>query len=340
LLLFAGKQGRKISDDAKPCQVINIRKGGLKRSDGMVDQRESNQVDDYIEQFTTDIQGRLSQVRQIIREAAPEAEETISYKMPTYVLNGNLVHFAAFENHLGLYPTPSGISAFGDDLANYKTAKGSVRFPHNEPLPLDLIRKIVEFRVTENRSVKAAKSRTPVKINVKKSTGKDWGEWFAVLKAEEAEKLLHSEIAELLTSTHSVPGWWAQTITVEFERLIGRRKVGQTGDGTFQTTTTKTMTGDLDQVFTLWLNQVLKTDHFNNQEFKEEPKISKSEKWRYWRVILKNGLKITASVGYKAADKSILSLTTEKLPDQNSIKEWKDYWTNYLKQLLSRGRGC
>ncbi len=300
----------------------------------MADHKEKNQVDDYIALFKPEIQERLSQVRQVIREAAPEAEETINYKMPTYVLNGNLVHFAAFENHLGLYPTPSGISAFSDELAIYKAAKGSVRFPHNEPLPLDLIRRIFEYRVTENRSAIKAKNQMQVKINVKKATGKDWDEWFALLKDEEAEKLAHSDIAELLTTKHNVPGWWAQTITVEFERQIGRRKVGQTGDGTFQTTTTKTMKGDLDQVFTLWLNQVRKTDHFNNQEFEEEPKISKSEKWRYWRVILKNGLKINVSVGYKAADKSILSLTTEKLPDQSSIKEWKDYWSNYIKDIV------
>jgi hypothetical protein len=197
-----------------------------------------------------------------------------------------------------------------------------------------LIRQIVEFRVTENRSTKKAKSRTQVKINVKKTTGKDWDEWFALLKNEEAENLSHIGIAELLTARHNVPGWWAQTITVEFERKIGRRKVGQTGDGTFQTKMTKTMKGDLDQVFNLWLNQVRKTDHFNNQEFEEEPKVSKSEKWRYWRVTLKNGLKIIASVGYKADNKSILSLTTDKLPDQNSIKEWKDYWSNYLKAIV------
>lgn len=300
----------------------------------MADLKERNQVDDYIAQFKPDIQGRLSKVRQIIREAAPEAEETISYKMPTYLLNGILFHFAAFENHLGLYPTPSGISAFSDELANYKAAKGSVRFPHSEPLPLDLIRKIVEFRVTENRRGKTAKSQDQVKINVKKSTGKEWDEWFSLLKVEEAEKLPHSEIAALLNSKHNVPGWWAQTITVEFERLIGRRKVGQAGDGTFQTTTTKTMKGDLDQVFNIWLNQARKTDRFNNQLIEEGPIISKSEKWRYWRVILKNGLRIVASVGYKTADKSILSLTTGKLPDQDSIKDWKNYWSNYLKGIV------
>ncbi len=300
----------------------------------MADRKERNQVDDYIAQFKPDIQGRLYQVRQIIREAAPEAEETISYKMPTYLLNGILFHFAAFENHLGLYPTPSGISAFSNELANYKAAKGSVRFPHSEPLPLDLIRKIVEFRVTENRKAKAAKSQDQVKINVKKSTAKEWDEWFALLKVEEAEKLPHSEIAALLITKYNVPGWWAQTITVEFERLIGRRKVGQTGDGTFQTTTTKTMKGDLDQVFNIWLNQARKTDRFNNQVVEEGPIISKSEKWRYWRVILKNDLKIVASVGYKSADKSILSLTTEKLPDQDSIEDWKNYWSNYLKGIV------
>ncbi|WP_434752847.1 iron chaperone [Paenibacillus amylolyticus] len=107
-------------------------------------------VDEYIDAFPTDVQLKLQMLRQIIRDAAPLAEEKISYKMPTYAQHGNLVHFAAYTKHIGLYPAPSGILAFKEQLSRYKGAKGSVQFPLDEPLPESLIREIVEFRVKEN----------------------------------------------------------------------------------------------------------------------------------------------------------------------------------------------
>ncbi len=108
-------------------------------------------VDEYIRTFPAEIQTRLNAVRDLIRAIAPEATETISYAIPTFDLNGkHLVHFAAFEKHIGLYPAPSGLEAFKEDFGPYKTGKGSVQFPLDRPLPLDLIRRIVEFRVEEN----------------------------------------------------------------------------------------------------------------------------------------------------------------------------------------------
>lgn len=92
----------------------------------------------------------LEQVRSAIRKAAPQAEETIAYGMPAYRLNGPLVYFAAFKHHLGFYATPTGHEAFAKELANYKQGKGSVQFPLDEPIPIDLITKIVKFRVKEN----------------------------------------------------------------------------------------------------------------------------------------------------------------------------------------------
>jgi uncharacterized protein YdhG (YjbR/CyaY superfamily) len=106
-------------------------------------------VDDYIAGFPAEIQSILRQIRSIIRETVPDAEEVISYQMPTYRLGGNLVHFAAFKNHIGFYPTPRGVEAFQDELAPYQHAKGSIRFPLNQPIPYALIRKIVAFRVNE-----------------------------------------------------------------------------------------------------------------------------------------------------------------------------------------------
>jgi uncharacterized protein YdhG (YjbR/CyaY superfamily) len=117
-------------------------------------------VDEYIDTFPEDVQTILSELRKTIRKVAPQAEETISYQMPTFVLNGNLVHFAAFPNHIGFYPTPSGIEAFKEELSPYKGAKGSVQFPIHEPLPLPLIRKIVEYRVKENLERKPKKKST------------------------------------------------------------------------------------------------------------------------------------------------------------------------------------
>jgi len=110
----------------------------------------NNTIDEYISGFPEDIQTLLQQIRVTIREAAPEAEEAIKYAMPTFVLNGNLVHFAAFKNHIGFYPVPSGIEAFKKELSVYKGAKGSVQFPLDQPMPLELITQIVKFRVSEN----------------------------------------------------------------------------------------------------------------------------------------------------------------------------------------------
>lgn len=107
-------------------------------------------IDEYIQSFPKEVQDRLQKLRQLIREAAPQAQEKICYRMPTFYLNGNLVHFAAYSKHIGFYPTPSGITRFKKELSSYKNAKGSVQFLLDQPLPLDLIRRIVEFRVTEN----------------------------------------------------------------------------------------------------------------------------------------------------------------------------------------------
>lgn len=108
-------------------------------------------IDEYIAGFPPDVQEILEKVRRTISRAAPDAGEAIKYQMPTFTLNGNLVHFAAFKHHIGLYPTPSGTAKFREALASYKSGKGSVRFPLDEPIPYALIRDIVKFRATENR---------------------------------------------------------------------------------------------------------------------------------------------------------------------------------------------
>ena len=115
-------------------------------------------IDEYIATCPEHVQKILQELRAVIKAAAPEAVEKISYQMPTFALHGNLVHFAAHKNHIGFYPTPSGIEAFKEELAVYKGAKGSVQFPLDQPLPWDLIGRIVRFRVVENLSHAKKKS--------------------------------------------------------------------------------------------------------------------------------------------------------------------------------------
>ena len=111
-------------------------------------------IDAYIAGFSPEIQILLQQVRETIHQAAPDAQEKISYGMPTFYLNGNLVHFAAYKQHLGFYPAPSGIEQFKEALADYVTSKGAIQFPLERPIPFDLIREITLFRVGENLAKK------------------------------------------------------------------------------------------------------------------------------------------------------------------------------------------
>lgn len=114
------------------------------------DLKTPQNIDEYIAAFSADIREILETIRAVIHETAPQAEEAMSYQMPTFKLHGNLVHFAAFKNHIGFYPTPSGTEAFKKELASYKGGKGSIRFPLDKPIPYDLIREIVKFRMNEN----------------------------------------------------------------------------------------------------------------------------------------------------------------------------------------------
>lgn len=107
-------------------------------------------IDEYIATFPEPVQKTLQKLRQTIKDSAPEAKETVSYQMPAFKLNGILVYFAVFKNHIGFYPTASGVSNFEKELTQYETSKGTIKFPIDKPIPLDLIRRIVTFRVKEN----------------------------------------------------------------------------------------------------------------------------------------------------------------------------------------------
>jgi len=111
---------------------------------------EINTIDGYIAQFSPEIQAKLQELRNVIRESAPKAEEKISWQMPTFAMYGNLVHFAVHKKHIGFYPGASGVEAFEHKLSAYKSSKGAIQFPIDQPLPYELISEIVRFRVTEN----------------------------------------------------------------------------------------------------------------------------------------------------------------------------------------------
>ena len=123
------------------------------------DQTAPRNIDEYIAGFPQDVQEILEKIRVTIGKAAPDAEETIKYQMPTFTLKGNLVHFAAFKKHIGFYPVPTGIEEFKNELSVYAGGKGSVKFPLDKPIPFALIGKIVRFRVRENLDRAKAKQK-------------------------------------------------------------------------------------------------------------------------------------------------------------------------------------
>lgn len=124
------------------------------------DQDGFRSIDEYIATFPDEVQKMLRELRAAIQAAAPDAVEKISYQMPTFALNGNLVHFSAYKNHIGFYPAPRGIEAFAQELSMYDGSKGTIRFPIDKLLPLDLIGRIVKFRAAENR--KKVEKKHPV----------------------------------------------------------------------------------------------------------------------------------------------------------------------------------
>ncbi len=131
-------------------------------------QAKFKDVDSYIATFPKDVQATLEQVRNVIKSSVPKAEEVISYNMPAYKYLGLLVYFAGYKQHIGFYPTASGITVFKNELSNYKNAKGSVQFPLDKPMPLALIKKMVKHRVKENQEKEKRKTKKQLKNVIQK----------------------------------------------------------------------------------------------------------------------------------------------------------------------------
>jgi uncharacterized protein YdhG (YjbR/CyaY superfamily) len=155
LLSVQGWDRHDVRASASGDSFISGYDGGNMRTDGTA----PKDIDEYIAGFPDDVQETLEKIRMTIRKAAPDAEETIKYQMPTFTLKGNLVHFAAYKKHIGLYPAPTGNEKFKKELSVYRGAKSSVRFPLNRPVPLDLISKIVKLRIRENSERAEARGR-------------------------------------------------------------------------------------------------------------------------------------------------------------------------------------
>ena len=178
---------------------------------------------------------------------------------------------------------------------------------------------------------------------VMRSTGRELHEWFAILDRHEACDLPHKDIARLLSGDYGVPAWWSQNVTVEYEKHIGRRETGQTQSGEYDATATRTFPGAMDEVLDRWIAQLpvdAAAAKFDGIEFAGEPSVSKTDKWRYWRVALADGSRVTVTIAQKPGGParadgpaSALSVTSGKLPTRDDALRWKAFWKAYLGAL-------
>jgi hypothetical protein len=181
---------------------------------------------------------------------------------------------------------------------------------------------------------------------VKKATGKTWDEWVGLLNSKGAKEMLHKDIARLIHEKGYIKkpkswpagrsfneGWWCQSVTVGYEQKIGRRVAGQTSKGNFSTTVNRTLSGELDRVLKQWEEITKEEKGFNDIEIKALPRISSTEKWRYWKVDLADGSKINVNIGEKENGKISFSLTHYKLPDKKALVEWRKHWKEFLEKV-------
>jgi hypothetical protein len=165
---------------------------------------------------------------------------------------------------------------------------------------------------------------------VSEATGRTWTQWFAVLDAHGAANLPHKKVAAWLQSEHGATSWWSQTITVTYERRIGRREVGQRCGGSFGATASRTIAGTLDEALAAWQRWVLNRREFDGVALAGEPRISSTDKWRYWRADLADGSKLALAISAKPAGKSQLAMEHSGLPDASAADLRKKFWKELL----------
>lgn len=177
--------------------------------------------------------------------------------------------------------------------------------------------------------------KTTSEAAVIKATAKSWDEWFALLEQDKASQLSHKDIALSLVNKYGTSEWWAQSITVEYERFIGRREVGQSCEGDFQAGASKTVSGTIDTVLNAWGDFTADAKEVNKTAYAEAPTISKTEKWRYWRVLLTDDSKVNINITQKAQGKVHISVNHEKLTNSTAVDDWKMFWKGMLKDFAA-----
>lgn len=151
---------------------------------------------------------------------------------------------------------------------------------------------------------------------------------------QQADTLTHQQIFALLKTQPGLSDWWAQSLAVKFEQKIGRRQPGQDCSGLFKFSVNKTLPGQIDDVLAMWLKAVAGATGFNTVPVQGAPRISQSEKWRYWRCELADGSRLVVNIQQKTADKSVLSLQHEQLNTEAALKRWRSFWQAELPKLL------
>ncbi|MCT6701177.1 hypothetical protein [Rheinheimera sp. 4Y26] len=176
--------------------------------------------------------------------------------------------------------------------------------------------------------------KTKDKISV--ATGRSLQSWFEFLTTHQATTLSHTDIAALLKTQPGVSDWWAQQLTVKFEQHLGKRLPGQDCSGQFKLSVNKTLPGGLDEALALWLAAVAGIQSFNQVPLKAQPRVSQTEKWRYWRCELADGSRLALHIQQKTTDKVALSLQHEQLSTAEALEHWRSFWKAELPLLLNR----
>ncbi|HSJ43326.1 MAG TPA: hypothetical protein VK923_01430 [Euzebyales bacterium] len=176
-------------------------------------------------------------------------------------------------------------------------------------------------------------TRTMQLDGVADATGRTWDEWRAVLDGWGAGSMTHRQIARRLQDDDDVAHWWAQTLTVAYEQHIGRRVPGQASDGTFQTSTSRTVAGDLDDVFARWLQVAADLSRRTDAELAREPATSDKGAYRYWRVGFADGSRVELGASQTRPDKVRIALGHERLPDASDVDRWRSFWRSLLAEV-------
>lgn len=176
-------------------------------------------------------------------------------------------------------------------------------------------------------------TRTMNLDGVEDTTGSTWDQWRRILDAWDAGSMSHAQIARRLQHDEGVAHWWAQTITVAYEQHIGRRVPGQASDGTFSTSVSRTVAGDLDDVFARWLRVVADLDRRTDAEISREQATSTNQTYRYWRVGFADGSRVSLSASQADPDKVKVGLGHERLPEPDDVDRWRPFWKSLLAEV-------